>query len=73
MLYSVYSTADSKVSAAEENLKKFEVQLKKANTDLEKLQKNLMIKMKNQNNINIAIFMSSKMLILFLIKTVSNN
>lgn len=41
MLYSVYSTADSKVSAAEENLKKFEVQLKKANTDLEKLQKKL--------------------------------
>lgn len=41
MLYSVYSTADSKVSAAEEKLKTFEVQLKKANNDLEKLQKKI--------------------------------
>lgn len=41
LLYSVYSTADSKVSAAEEKLKKFEIQLKKANDDLSKLQKKL--------------------------------
>lgn len=41
LLYSVYTTAESKVSAAEDNLKKFEIQLKKANNDLEKLQKKL--------------------------------
>lgn len=41
MLYSVYSTADSKVSAAEEKLKTFEEKLKKANSDLDLLQKKL--------------------------------